>query len=733
MKILFSESLSYRFASQAVVVSVMASLLVTLMLIAADYQLAKSQIFEDTRALLQSGSQTSRLAVYNLDQDMTQTIVNGLVDYPAIVYAVIVDNNGKILARSRRTPQLSRYRWISDGLIGNNVTLQQELKMPDSHTFLGYLLIEIDSFILGKRFLQRASLLFVGSMLLAGLITLLLILLHRRYLTRPLQSMLARLDEIDPKAPEDQRLEYPLQHDRDEVGVLVEQINKLLLSVTSHASRRERAESDLRKNLSSVEFIVTERTEALRSTSQRLQTQLQAQQQQLTQQQQQHHHAEQQQQRLESQLLLRLQLMQAPLKQLAAAHSPLLRELLRDSLRDQLQQNCQHIQHLLLPSAHASSVWLSDALELMTRNLAMHLREQMIELHCSFENPLAALWRVKLMDVLWLAEQITLRIAEQAPASDSPQQLHLRGRLNVKHQADTPHLQITWHLSDSNTSLQPLMQTLLDGHDDDSAQLCQTLHQVGASLRLSTKHADRLRLLMPLQAVPGPNLKDWSAALPSGKLLLIWCEQADALRHLHNTLRGLQIAFDTLQIEADAPLADNIEPLARAAYLGCITNHAPIAQRLRQQTQLRIAQFQAIEQSVDHTYLSFPLRQQESLQLLLSWMHAPTLPTRSWLIIDNHPIHQAMIRAQLLHAGQMCFIAADETAAFDHLQAQRIGKLLINPLCVSDTFVDDLLASPTTSSIDIYWLGKAPEGSTENYWPLPFTIKQFENSGSTQM
>lgn len=733
MKILFSESLSYRFAYQAMLVSIVISFLVTALLIGADYQLSQQRIFEDTRALLQSGSQTSRLAVYNLDPEMTQTIVNGLVDYPAIVYAVIVDNNGKILARNRRSPQLSRYRWISDGLIGNNISLQQELTAPNTDTFLGYLLIEIDSFILGKRFLQRASLLFVGGMMLAGLITLLLILLHRRHLTQPLQSMIARLDEIDPKAPEDERLAYPLRHDIDEIGILVEQINKLLLSVASHTARRERAESDLRKNLSSVEFIVTERTEALRSTSQRLQTQLHTYQQDIKQYQHTQKIMQEQQQQNQTQLLLRLQLMQGPLKQLTCLHSPLLQQ----SFSDQLKQNCQHIQQHLLPTAQTSTIWVSDALELMTRNLSMYLRVQKIQLHCSFENPLAAVWQVQPHDLIWLSEYITLRLAEQTqqqtPLTNTmesllPHELHLRGRLNIKHQPETPHLQITWHLHQNPSSLQPLMKALLVDPDAGSQQLRETLKRMGATLRLSTKHTDRLRLLIPLQAQSGPHLNDWSANnLPVGKFFLVWCEQQDALRHLQNTLRGLHIAFDTLLIEADAQLGDNIESLTRAGYLGCLTNHAALAQRLRQQSQLRFAELKPLDQTFNNTHLSYPLRQQECLQLLISWSQTMlSAQAHTWLVIETHPIHQAMIRSQLTLCGQTCHFANDATDAFDLLQTQTITQLLINPTCLpqADEWLDQLYQSPNASTIALHWLGQAPEGANEKCLSLPFTTAQ---------
>ena len=735
MKILFSESLSYRFANQAILVSIVTSLLVTVLLIGADYQLSQDRIFEDTRALLQSGSQTSRLAVYNLDPEMTQTIVDGLIDYPAIVYAVIVDNNGKILARSRRSPQLSRYRWISDGLIGNNVSLQQELSAPNTNALLGYLLIEIDAFILGKRFLERASLLFVGSMTLAGLITLLLILLHRRHLTQPLQSMIQRLDEIDPKAPEDERLAHPLRHDVDEVGILVEQINKLLLSISSHVSRRERAESDLRKNLSSVEFIVTERTEALRSTSQRLQAQLHAYQKDIEQYQQTQYLNQQQQQLQQARLLLRLKLMQAPLMHLAHAATST-QSLLHLSLTDQLKHNCQHMQYSLLPTVSASIAWVSDDLELMTRNLALYLHDQQIELHCSFENPLAAVWQVQRLPLLWLSEQITLRIVEQSQltATDTsiPLELHLRGRLNIKHQSATPHLQITWHFSNSNVSLQPLMQTLLDDPDAENQYLRQTLTHSGAMLRLSTKHSDRLRLLIPLQPLTGPHLNDWSKNLAAHKFLLVWCEQPEALRHLQNTLRGLHLAFDTLLIEANAQLGDNIEPLTRAGYLGCLTNHTALAQRLRQQAVLRIAELTPLATTCDVTQLSHPLRQQECLQQLCSWVQPiKDFAPQTWIIIENHPIHQAMIRTQFAFYGQICHFAHDESDAFDLLHNHRISHILINPVCLpqADEFIDLLYQSPSTIDIAVHWLGQPPhttheENNPESNLSLPFTGEQ---------
>ncbi|MEJ2670216.1 MAG: response regulator, partial [Gammaproteobacteria bacterium] len=56
------------------------------------------------------------------------------------------------------------------------------------------------------------------------------------------------------------------------LGLLTNQINRLLEQVNTNVMRRERAEDDLRKNLASLDYIVAERTEALRDSNKRLQT-----------------------------------------------------------------------------------------------------------------------------------------------------------------------------------------------------------------------------------------------------------------------------------------------------------------------------------------------------------------------------------------------------------------------------------------------------------------------------
>ncbi len=275
MNILFSNSIGYRFASQAYFFAFLIGLVITTGFVWLDYEYSQDRFLDNTRALLSSGSHTSSVAVYHLNMDLSQVIVEDLTEYPAIMFALIVDHNGKTIARAQRSAVLSRYRWISDAFLGKNTRLQQPLySPPPNEEFLGYLIIEVDTFIIGRGFLQRAGIIMMGGITLTILLSSLLIWLNRRQLIQPIQNMLENLTDINPHQPGELRVHYPVEHHLDEIGALIEHTNKLINSVDTNIQRRDRAENDLRKNLGSIEHIVSERTEILRNQNNKLQASL---------------------------------------------------------------------------------------------------------------------------------------------------------------------------------------------------------------------------------------------------------------------------------------------------------------------------------------------------------------------------------------------------------------------------------------------------------------------------
>lgn len=240
-----------------------------------DYRFSKERFYDNTRERLSSGSQTSSIAVYHLNIDLSEVIVQDLIEYPTIILAVIVDHHGNTIARQQRSAVLSRYRWISDAILGKNTLLQQPLYSPaPQEAFLGYLIIEVDTFVVAKNFLERAGLILLGGMILTLSLSTLLIWLNRKHLIHPIQSTLNNISQLNPHHPGDIKIQYPNTHHLDEIGAWIELTNQLISSVNTHVKRRDRAENDLRKNLGSIEHIVSERTEILLNQNHQLQKKL---------------------------------------------------------------------------------------------------------------------------------------------------------------------------------------------------------------------------------------------------------------------------------------------------------------------------------------------------------------------------------------------------------------------------------------------------------------------------
>ena len=271
MDIKLTHRLSFKQARLTVLVGFVLGTLLSLLQIGIDYASENAAINREIYSLLEiSHNPASRIA-YNLDSELAQELVLGLLRSPAIIGAQLNDNDKSVLASVQDQPESGRYRALSDFLFGANRSFDDRLyfnHMPEQS--VGVLHLEVDTYPFGSRFLHRAEVTllsgFARSLILSGI----LLGLFYVMLTQPLVRVIRELSNSKPGDPQPSRIHCPPGHEDDEIGVLVNVANQQFDALVREIEQRRSAENRLNEYLAQLEHIVSARTQQLKAINDRL-------------------------------------------------------------------------------------------------------------------------------------------------------------------------------------------------------------------------------------------------------------------------------------------------------------------------------------------------------------------------------------------------------------------------------------------------------------------------------
>ncbi|MET1081257.1 MAG: ATP-binding protein [Pseudomonas sp.] len=271
MDITLTQRLSYKQASLTVLVAFILGTLLSIVQVGIDYASEDASIDREIRALLEVSHNPAARIAYNIDAELAQELVLGLLRSPAVISAEILDNSGMTLASVSRPRTESRYRIFSDSLFGASRRFEDPLFVNHApQEALGLLRLEVDTYAFGSHFLSRALLTLLTGFARSLLLSLILLVLFYFMLTKPLVGVIRALSERDLRNPTRQTLPCPPGHERDEIGTLVQVANQQLVSIAEEIEQRRGAEDRLTQYLNELENIVSARTTELKATNARL-------------------------------------------------------------------------------------------------------------------------------------------------------------------------------------------------------------------------------------------------------------------------------------------------------------------------------------------------------------------------------------------------------------------------------------------------------------------------------
>ena len=248
-------SLSFKLLRWVLGAALVVGVVLSFMQITYDVFITRQLIDSDAKRILLMFKDPSTQAIYSLDQDVGQQVIEGLLQHEAVREAAIGHLGEPDLAFGSRALSAITSRGITDLFFLPERAYQVAL-VGDSEPeeYYGDLRIILDTATYGERFLKNSLVILTSGVLRALLLGLVLYLIYHALLTRPLAKIIRHLGRINPDRPSEYQLPILSGHEENELGVWTRKVNQLLASIERNTHLRREAEDSLLL-MSQVDFL----------------------------------------------------------------------------------------------------------------------------------------------------------------------------------------------------------------------------------------------------------------------------------------------------------------------------------------------------------------------------------------------------------------------------------------------------------------------------------------------
>jgi len=230
-------SLSLRLARNTAVVGVLLGLLLSSGEVSFDFIKERERINSTVSEIVGMLREQAAQAAYNVNRSVALTVINGLFEYQPIREAKLVDDFGTTLASRERPRASGRMDWLVRKIFGSDIHYSVPLFFSEGKTAWGHLEISLDPYLIGLNFFQRSAALILGIVCLSVLLASVMALMTYYSITRPLSAVSRSLSSVDTARPAEGHLQVLPGHEQDEMGLLVNAVNRLLDGFDDSLSR----------------------------------------------------------------------------------------------------------------------------------------------------------------------------------------------------------------------------------------------------------------------------------------------------------------------------------------------------------------------------------------------------------------------------------------------------------------------------------------------------------------
>lgn len=237
--------LGYRVLRWVLAVALISGIIVSTIQVILDARRVSASLDAQAQQTMALVRDASTQAVFSIDADLAQQVVDGLFAQESIHLARITHPDGEALGRHDRPFQESPFRPITDPIFGAERTYRQELSRRGNSggsTVYGYLELHYDTGPATGTWLERTSVTFGSGIAIAVILGMVLFVVFHLLLTRPLLRIVQSVKQVDPDHPDDNLIHLPQGHQKDELGLWVNATNNLLVAIGDSQTRHREAE-----------------------------------------------------------------------------------------------------------------------------------------------------------------------------------------------------------------------------------------------------------------------------------------------------------------------------------------------------------------------------------------------------------------------------------------------------------------------------------------------------------
>ncbi|MCK7578479.1 MAG: SpoIIE family protein phosphatase [Chromatiales bacterium] len=268
-------SLTFKQAAVTLVVVLLLGLAVGTLELVLDWRAMRVEVRENLEHTLDLVEGSAAEALYQLNPELGSRVVDGLLVFELVRYVELRDDFGRVLARHERPPLAASpfHRWSE--LFADVTDFSRPLRQtePDGARIeVGALRVELSPERLAERFMQQAVRGAFFGIARAVAISLLVVILFYLMITRPLLRLARAIAGVDPARPGRWSAPELAGHGRDELGLLLAHLRRLLDASQDGLDQRDRAQTELTALTRELEQRVQERTQALEQALNDLET-----------------------------------------------------------------------------------------------------------------------------------------------------------------------------------------------------------------------------------------------------------------------------------------------------------------------------------------------------------------------------------------------------------------------------------------------------------------------------
>ncbi|WP_144775994.1 putative bifunctional diguanylate cyclase/phosphodiesterase [Marinobacter maritimus] len=240
--------LGYRILRWILAVALISGVIVSAIQVVLDANRVSVDLDNQARQTIAIVKDAATQAVFSIDADLAEQVVDGLFAREAVHLAQILHTNGDPLSSRERPLTESISRPLTDWIFGAERQFRTELiRNSNSDTVYGYFVVHYDTVPAAHMWLGRATATFTSVIATAVILGMVLFFIFHMLLTRPLLRIVHSVKQVDPAHPDDRLIDKPAGHEKDELGLWVSATNTLLVAIGDSQKRHREAEDKVNR------------------------------------------------------------------------------------------------------------------------------------------------------------------------------------------------------------------------------------------------------------------------------------------------------------------------------------------------------------------------------------------------------------------------------------------------------------------------------------------------------